>query len=52
MASEPMRQIAIRFPAPMLDAIDAIAAKRMDQPDRTAIIRELIAEALEARSRR
>ena len=49
LAEEPMRQIAIRFPAPMLVAIDAIVAKRLDRPDRTAVIRELVAEALEAR---
>jgi metal-responsive CopG/Arc/MetJ family transcriptional regulator len=36
----------------MLEAIDAIAASRMDRPDRSAVIRQLIAEALEARKTR
>ena len=44
-----MVQLAIRFPKPMLTAIDKVIAGRLDQPDRSAIIRELIAEALAAR---
>jgi metal-responsive CopG/Arc/MetJ family transcriptional regulator len=47
-----MEQIAIRFPKPMLAAIDDIIAGRFDQPDRSGIIRELLAEALEMRARR
>lgn len=49
MAAEPMKQIAIRFPEPMLAEIDALIAGRLDRPDRASIIRELIAEALQAR---
>jgi metal-responsive CopG/Arc/MetJ family transcriptional regulator len=41
--------IAIRFPDTMLAEIDAIAAGRLDEPDRSSIVRELVAEALEAR---
>jgi hypothetical protein len=36
----------------MLEAIDEIAASRMDRPDRSAVIRELVAEALIARKKR
>ncbi len=46
-----MKQIALRLPAEMLDALDAIVAERLDRPDRTAVIRELLAEGLEARDR-
>ena len=41
--------LALRFPGPMLKAIDSLAARRLDQPDRSSIIRELLAEALEGR---
>ena len=41
-----MEQIAIRFPKPMLALVDEIVAKRLDRPDRSSIIRELVAEAL------
>jgi Arc/MetJ-type ribon-helix-helix transcriptional regulator len=44
--------IALRFPEEMLEAIDAISASRMDRPDRSAVIRQLVAEALEARKTR
>lgn len=44
-----MRQIAIRFPAEMLAALDQVAAARLDRPDRATVIRELLAEALGAR---
>ena len=47
-----MHQIALRLPKPMLAAIDAIIEGRLDQPERSAIIRELIAEALQARAKR
>jgi metal-responsive CopG/Arc/MetJ family transcriptional regulator len=43
--------VMIRFPQAMLDDIDAIRASRRDEPDRSSIIRELIAEALEAREK-
>jgi hypothetical protein len=44
--------IPVRFPLQMVEAIEAIQAERMDQPDKSAIIRELVAEALQARARR
>lgn len=50
-ADEPMKQIALRLPAEMLSALDALVAERMDRPDRTAIIRELLAEGLAAREK-
>lgn len=44
-----MRQVAIRFPEEMLAEIDSIIAGRMDKPDRSAIIRQAVAEWLAAR---
>jgi metal-responsive CopG/Arc/MetJ family transcriptional regulator len=44
-----MEQIAIRFPKPMLAAIDEMMRGRLDRPDRSAVIRELLAEAIAAR---
>ena len=44
--------VALRFPDEMLEAIDEIAASRMDRPDRSAVIRELVAEALMARKKK
>lgn len=49
---EPMKQIALRLPAEMLRRLDAIVEERLDQPDRTAVIRELLAEGLDAREKR
>ncbi|MFZ4807490.1 MAG: hypothetical protein ACOYLQ_09555 [Hyphomicrobiaceae bacterium] len=39
----------VRFPGPMIDEIEAIAAARIDGADISSVIRELIAEALSAR---
>ena len=47
-----MVQLAIRFPKPMLAAIDKMIVGRLDRPDRSAVIRELIAEALTVKKRR
>lgn len=47
-----MRQIAIRLPDEMLSAIDGLLDGRMDRPDRTAVIRELLAEGLTARGKK
>ena len=47
-----MHQIALRLPKPMLAVIDQIVSGRLDQPERSAIIRELLAEALTARANR
>jgi metal-responsive CopG/Arc/MetJ family transcriptional regulator len=44
--------VALRVPDAMLKAIDAITAGRMDRPDRSAVIRELVAEALAARAKK
>ena len=47
-----MTPIPVRFPAQMMEAIEAIQAERMDQPDKSAVIREPVAEALQARAKR
>jgi metal-responsive CopG/Arc/MetJ family transcriptional regulator len=47
-----MQQIAIRLPIEMLEQIEEIVAERYGQADRTAVIRELIAAQLAARSKR
>lgn len=44
-----MEQIAIRFPKPMLALVDEIVVGRLDRPDRSSVIRELVAEALRNR---
>jgi hypothetical protein len=51
-ADQTMTQLAVRFPKPMLATIDKIIAGRLDEPDRSTIIRELLAEALAARRAR
>lgn len=49
---ESMVQLAIRFPRRMIEAIDAGRTGRLDESDRATIIRELVAEALDARAAR
>lgn len=44
-----MQQIAIRLPGEILEAVDAIIAGRHGEADRTAVIRELLREAIAAR---
>jgi metal-responsive CopG/Arc/MetJ family transcriptional regulator len=44
--------IALRLPEAVVEQIDAIVADRLDQPDRSAVIRELIVEALTAREKK
>lgn len=44
-----MRPIAVRFPEPMRAELERIQAERMDQPELSAIIRELVAEAIAGR---
>ena len=44
--------LALRLPKPMVEEIDAIVASRFDQPDRSAVIRELLAEALAVRRKK
>jgi metal-responsive CopG/Arc/MetJ family transcriptional regulator len=41
--------LALAFPRPLLDAIDELAADRIDGPSRSSVIRELLAEAVAAR---
>ena len=47
-----MQQIAIRLPKPLLAAVDELMEGRLDQPERSAIIRELLAEAVAARNKK
>jgi metal-responsive CopG/Arc/MetJ family transcriptional regulator len=44
----PMVQIAIRFPPDVLEQIDEIVGEKFEG-DRASVIRELVAEALQAR---
>jgi len=44
--------LSVRIPNEMLAAIDGIAAERLDKPGRANLIRELLAEALDARTRK
>lgn len=44
--------ITIRFPTQMMQQIEEIMAARLDGPEKGAIVRELVAEALEARAKR
>jgi metal-responsive CopG/Arc/MetJ family transcriptional regulator len=48
-ASALMAPVMIRFPQEMLAEIEAMLAERLDKPDRSGFIRELIAEAIAAR---
>ena len=41
--------LALRFPVAMLQEINAIAAEQPDEPDRSHVIRALVAQGLEAR---
>ena len=45
-----MSPMPVRFPKEMRERIEAIRAQRMDRPEASAVIRELIAEALDARA--
>lgn len=45
-------RINIRVPREMMMVIERIANERLDKPDRAAVIRELLAEAIEARKAR
>ena len=47
-----LKPVPIRLPETMVEEIDAIAAARLDGPDRATTIRELLAEALIARRKR
>lgn len=43
-----LNPITVRFPAQMMDEIERLAAQRMDQPDKSQIVRELVAKGIEA----
>lgn len=44
--------LTVRFPPQMMREIEALQASRLDRPEKGALIRELIAEALQARAKR
>ena len=52
MSTKAMKQIAVRLPEEMIDALDAIVAERYGQADRTQVLRELLAESLDRRGNR
>lgn len=52
VAAKPMKQIAIRLTDEIIAGVDAIVAERFGQADRTAVIRELLSQALDARRRK
>ena len=41
--------LTVRFPHALWMAIDEIIADRLDAPDKGAVVRELVAEAIQAR---
>jgi hypothetical protein len=43
-----MDLIAIRVPKRLIEVLDAMARERLDNPDRSGLIRELLAEAIAA----
>lgn len=48
---EPMMYpVQVRLPREMRDRLDAIITHRLDRPDLSTVIRELLAKALEDRS--
>jgi metal-responsive CopG/Arc/MetJ family transcriptional regulator len=51
LGDEAMQQIAVRLPSDLLDEVDAIIAARR-AGGRTAVIRELLWEAIDGRKRK
>lgn len=51
-AGERAGQVAVRFPPSLLDRVDQVRASRLDEPDRSTVIRELVALGLEALDRK
>lgn len=45
-ASERKGYVPVRFPLELLAEVDAMAAARLDKPERSGMIRELVAEAI------
>lgn len=52
LEGEPMQQIAVRLSADLLEELDAINDARRGAAGRTAVIRELLWEAINARKRK
>lgn len=46
-----LEPITIRLPEPMVRQLEAIQAKRLDAPDKSTLIRELLAKAIKAEGR-
>ncbi|MDQ8700616.1 hypothetical protein [Hyphomicrobium sp. LHD-15] len=51
-AGERAGQVAVRFPPSLLDRVDALRAERLDEPDRSTFIRELVALGIEVLEQR
>lgn len=43
-----LQPMTIRFPRAMMDEIEALRAKRLDEPDKGQMVRELVAEGIKA----
>lgn len=50
-ATERQGIVPVRFPPDLLSQVDAIVKARLDRPNRSAVVRELVAEALGARTK-
>jgi hypothetical protein len=46
-----LEPITIRLPALMVRQLEAIQAKRLDAPDKSSLIRELLAKAIKAEAK-
>ena len=49
---ERKRILAVRFPEALIADLDQITAERKDGADRSAVMRELLVEAIEARKKK
>ena len=47
--AEVIDRVTVTMPRAMIEVIDAMREARLDRPDRAAMVRELIAEAVAAR---
>lgn len=51
MTTKPMKQIAIRLPDEIIEALDQIVDERHGMADRTQVLREVLMEGLIARGK-
>lgn len=50
--AESIERVTVTMPRAMIEIIDAMREARLDRPDRAAMVRELIAEAVSARQQK